>query len=438
MEEISLRSYFTLSLSFGFLSLLTPCVFPLIPLTVSFFSKNSDKKLASILFEAFIFMFGVILTFSLLGVLISILFGASGLNKLSTNPYMNLTLFFIFTAFALNLFGVFEIYVSSDILNSINSKKTSNQILQNLLIAFLFTLTTFTCTMPFLGTLLVSAAKGEWFYPFFGMLGFSFSFSLPFAILAVFPKLLSRLPKSGSWLNSFKVCLGFLELGAGLKFLSNADMIWKFNFLSREIFLTVWTSIFFALSLYLFGFYYFSHEKKAEKGKSLTRILFAILSLSFTLYFYSGISGKNLGEWEAFFPPPSSALNSSSSKEIKDDLVWLSSLEEAKLVSAQKNLPIFIEFTGYTCTNCRWMEQNMFTVLDVKESLTKFILVKLYTDGEEAVHEKNQKYEEDKFGTIALPLYAIVDKNEKIISQFMGMTRDREEFKKFLSTPIPK
>ena len=422
---MDLISFFNLSLGFGFLSLLTPCVFPLIPLTISYFSKKQKS-----VFESLLFTLGIILSFSLLGLLVSLFFGASGLNKLSTNPFLNLFLFFLFSFFAFNLMGVYEIYIPGSLLTKLNSVQSKSQSYQTILMSFIFTLTTFTCTMPFLGTLLVSASKGDWFYPSIGMFGFSLSFSVPFLFLSLFPKLLGTLPKSGSWLNSFKIVLGFLELAFGLKFLSNADLIWGFNIISKELFLSVWISILIAICFYLLGLYHFPHEKENSKEKSIYRILIFIFFLSFVFYFLSGLFGKNLGEWEAFFPPISSTKE--IQKNEKKELIWFDSLDKAKELSKIQNKPIFIDFTGFSCTNCRWMEQNIFTLEEIQELFKEFILVKLYTDGDELVHEKNLQYEETKFGTIALPLYAGINSEEKILGQFLGMTRDREEYKKFL------
>lgn len=429
MEEISILSYFILSLSFGFLSLLTPCVFPLIPLTVSYFTKNTDKSKKEIFLEAFQFQIGILISFSVLGFLISILFGATGLGKLSTNPYLNLGIFLLFILFALNLFGVFEIYVPAKILNFLNQKKSDSAFLQNMLMSFLFTLTTFTCTIPFIGTLLVSSAKGNSFFPILGMFGFGLSFSIPFLLLAIFPSLLAKIPKSGSWLVRTKVILGFLELAASLKFFSNFDLVLNLKILPRENFLMIWSAIFLVLGFYLLGGFHFKHEK-ANKEKSIFSIIGAIFIFYTTFYFFSGTNSKNLNEWEAFLP------NYSTQKKELDELIWLDDLEKAKLISKKENRPIFIDFTGYTCTNCRWMERNIFVLEEVKSKFKNFVLVKLYTDGEEEVHEKNLKYQEEKFETIAQPLYAVLNSEEKIISKFLGMTRDQKEYIEFLEKAI--
>ena len=378
MENLSISSYLSLSFSFGLLSLLTPCVFPLIPITVSYFTKRQEAEHAKPVFDALLYSLGIILSFSIAGFLIALLFGASGLNRLASNPYMNLIIAVVFILFAFNLFGMFEILVSSSLLTKLSNFQSKNNLLSIWVMSFTFTLTTFTCTMPFIGTVLVSASKGEWFYPILGMLGYSFAFSIPFFLLALFPSVIKKLPRSGNWMVSFKIILGFLELAAALKFISNADLVFGWKILSREFFLVIWAS---------------------------------------------------LGELDAYLPPPS---NQMSHTKLVEELVWLDSLELAKAESNKSGKKIFVDFTGYTCTNCRWMEQNIFPEPEVKELLSRYILVRLYTDGEEKVHEDNQKYEEDKFGTIALPLYVGMDANERVLNQFLGMTRDKEEFKKFL------
>ncbi len=434
VEEISILSYLLLSISFGFLSLLTPCVFPLIPLTVSYFTKNSEKTKKEIFTEAAQFQIGILVSFSLIGFLVSTLYGATGLSKLSTNPYLNLAIFVLFILFALNLFGVFEIYIPSSILNYFENKKNkSSNLFQNLLMSFLFTLTTFTCTLPFIGTVLVSATKGNSIYPLVGMFGFGLSFSMPFLFLAMFPSLLKKMPKSGSWLVRIKAIMGFLELAASLKFFSNFDLVLNLKILPRENFLMIWASIFFVMGIYILGGFHFKTEKPNTE-KSFFSVFISICIFYLGFYFLSGISGKNLSEWEAFLPNYTNTI--SEKKSNTENLVWLDDLDKAKEISKKENKPIFIDFTGYTCTNCRWMEQNIFILDEIKTELKKFVLVKLYTDGEELVHEKNLKYQEDKFETIAQPLYAVLNSEEKIISKFLGMTRNKNEYIQFLHNSI--
>jgi thiol:disulfide interchange protein DsbD len=204
-------------------------VFPLIPITVSYFTKRQEAEHAKPVFDALLYSLGIILSFSIVGFLIALLFGASGLNRLASNPYMNLIIAVVFILFAFNLFGMFEILVSSSLLTKLSNFQSKNNLLSIWVMSFTFTLTTFTCTMPFIGTVLVSASKGEWFYPILGMLGYSFAFSIPFFLLALFPSVIKKLPRSGNWMVSFKIILGFLELAAALKFISNADLVfgWK-------------------------------------------------------------------------------------------------------------------------------------------------------------------------------------------------------------------
>ncbi len=428
MENLTISSYLTLAFSFGLLSLITPCVFPLIPITVSYFTKRHESESAKPVLDAFLYSLGIVISFSVVGLLIALIFGASGVNRLATNPYMNLLIAVVFILFAFNLFGMFEIMVSSNVLTRLSNFHSKSNLLSIWMMSFTFTLTTFTCTMPFIGTVLVSASKGDWSYPIIGMLGYSLAFSIPFFLLALFPSAIKKLPRSGSWMVSFKIILGFLELAAALKFISNADLVFGWGVLSREFFLAIWASLFIAASLYLFGVFYFSHEKRDET-KSALRICFAIFFLAIALNFLTATNGRSLGELDAYLPP--SSLSSQSILKEKE-LIWVDNLADAKRESLMTGKKIFLDFTGYTCTNCRWMEQNIFPDSEVKELLSRFVLVKLYTDGDEKVHEENQLYEEQKFGTIALPLYIVMDAGENVLGQFMGMTRNIAEYKKFL------
>ena len=267
MENLSVISYLSLSFSFGLLSLLTPCVFPLIPITVSYFTKRQESEKAKPVLDALLYSLGIILSFTVVGFLMAALFGASGINRLASNPYVNLMIAVIFILFAFNLFGMFEILVSGNLLTKLSNFQSNNNLLSIWVMSFTFTLTTFTCTMPFIGTVLVSASKGDWFYPILGMLGYSFAFSIPFFLLALFPSAIKKLPRSGNWMVSFKIILGFLELAAALKFISNADLVWKWNILTREFFLVIWASLFITIALYLFGVFYFTHEKKRKQNR---------------------------------------------------------------------------------------------------------------------------------------------------------------------------
>lgn len=446
-EGLSLWAFIWLAMSVGALTLLTPCVFPMIPITVSYFTKRQEKISGHAVRDAVIFMTGIVLTFTLLGFFLAVIFGAAGITNFSTNPFINLAVGLLFVFFALNLFGMFEITVPYQLQTKLTMMSSNgNGFIGIILMALTFTVTSFTCTMPFVGTILVSASQGEWFYPVVGMLAFSFVFSIPFFFLSMFPSWISKLPKSGNWMLSVKVLMGFLEIAAAFKFFSNADLVYQWEILTRDRFLAVWAAISLASALYMFGVFRMAHEAEDTGGKSPVRILIGIFFLYLTFDFTAGIFGKRLGELDAFMPPQgygrtsfmTSGLIAGGNESGKAESAWLSSLEEAKKISAQSGKPIFVDFTGYTCTNCRWMEQNIFTRPEISSLLNEFVLVKLYTDGDGAEYEANQSFQETKFGTVALPLYAVLSSDEKILGKFEGMTRNPAEYESFLKSVLGK
>jgi thiol:disulfide interchange protein len=275
------------------------------------------------------------------------------------------------------------------------------------------------------------------------MLVFSTVFALPFFVLATVPRLLSSLPKSGGWLNSVKVVMGFLEIAAALKFLSNVDLVWGAAFKSgtslnygliftREVVLIIWVIIGIAIVAYILGLFKFRHDSPVKKLSAL-RLLFAALFVGLCIYLTTGILGRKLGELESFLPPKNreSRFNILGNKEA--DLVWLHNDLEAALAKAKaENKRVFIDFTGYTCTNCRWMEANMFPLPEVKSEMEKYVLVGLYTDGDGEVYERQQQYQQDTFQTVALPFYAVVNADGVPVATFPGLTRNPQEFIDFL------
>ncbi|HNF26540.1 MAG TPA: cytochrome c biogenesis protein CcdA [Leptospiraceae bacterium] len=432
MENISLGSYFILSAGFGFLALITPCVFPLIPITVSYFLKRSENENRTAFADSFIYGFGIVFFFTVIGLLISVFFGAAKVNRLAADPYLNLLIGTAFIAFALNLWGAYEIQLPASLTFFLSRDRGNSGFIPIIFMSLTFSLTTFTCTMPFLGTVLVSASKGNWLYPLIGMLGYSLAFALPFFLLSLFPSFLKKLPRSGNWLIEAKAVLGFLELGASVKFFSNADLVWNLNLLSRDRVLIFLFSVFIVLSLYLFGVFRFSNEsEKSDRRLSPFRILFSIFSIYAAFFFYSGMNGKGLGEWDAFLPPPETVKVSQPNLK-SDEPVWLSSREAAFREAEKKGKTVFIDFTGYSCTNCRWMEQNVFTLPEVKSLFSEFVLLRLYTDGDGPENDSNQEYQEKTFGTIALPLYVGLTKDGKVIESLAGMTREKNDFIVFL------
>lgn len=436
-QPADLGPFIWLAITLGALSLLTPCVFPMIPITVSYFTNHAAGSRTRSLKLALIYSLGIIATFTILGMLLAIFVGAAGINLFAANPWVNILITGIFLFFAFNLFGAYEITVPTGILTKLDTLTRSKEgegggVVGALLMGLTFTLTSFTCTSPFVGTILVSASQGNWQMPLVGMLAFSSVFALPFFVLALVPQWVSQLPRAGGWMNSVKVAMGFLEVAAAMKFISNVDLVWKWGIFTRDVVLAIWIAIGVVLSLYLLGKFQLSHDTKPERLGAL-RMMAAVVSLAVSFYLLTGLFGSKLGELESFLPPD---LNRASAKSLRGgdgELDWTSNNYEGVLARAKaENKRVFVDFTGYTCTNCRWMEANQFTKAEVQKELGSFVLARLYTDGDGQVYERQQQMEQDMFGTVALPFYAILDGNGKAIATFPGLTRDTAEFVEFL------
>ena len=447
-QPTDLWSFIWLAVTFGAISLLTPCVFPMIPITVSYFMKHSDGDHKRTIKLATVYSVGIIATFSALGMLLAVVFGAAGINLFAANPWVNLFIGALFLFFAFNLFGFYEISIPSSVLTKLDSITRSEEgkgsaYVGALLMGLTFTLTSFTCTSPFIGSLLVSTAQGDWKMPLLGMLAFSIVFALPFFVLAVAPRLLHSLPRSGGWLNSVKVVMGFLEIAAAMKFLSNVDLVWGaglnetgvLNYgkiFTRELVLIIWVVIGLAIVAYILGFFRFKHDSPVKKITPL-RVIFAGLFLGLCFYLTTGVLGKKLGELESFLPPKNSKSMFNVLGNPHEELTWITNDFQAGLARAKaENKKVFVDFTGYTCTNCRWMEANMFVLPEVRAEMEKFVLVSLYTDGEGDVYERQQQFQEETFQTVALPFYAVFSSEGKPESTFPGLTRDPKEFTNFL------
>lgn len=438
-QDTPLGSFLWAALLAGLISLLTPCVFPMIPITVSYFTKHAEGSQTKAVGNAFVFALGIVSTFTILGFLLAVLFGATGIQLFAANPYVNLFIGGLFIVFALSLFGAYELGMPSSVMTKLDAfarGKESSQYAGLLLMGLVFSLTSFTCTTPFVGSILVFSTQGSWLYPILGMLVFSAVFAFPFFLLAIAPQLLSQLPKSGGWLNSVKVVMGFLEIAAAMKFISNVDLVWGWGFFTREVVIASWIGVCLFITLYLLGIFQLSHDTKPERLGAV-RVLIALLFLSFGFYLITGLLGKTLVGVEAFLPPKtessttvSAAGNTTSSN---GELDWITNNYDKAIEQAKKeNKAIFIDFTGYTCTNCRWMEANIFPQPKVREELAKFTRAKLYTDGEGQPYEGFQKMQEERFKTVALPLYAIVTPEGNTLATFPGLTRDADQFVKFL------
>jgi thiol:disulfide interchange protein DsbD len=446
VKKQGIWTYLLFAMSAGALALLTPCVFPMVPITVSFFTKRAEKNPGKGLRDSLVYGAGIMLTFTALGFVLALFFGASGIQNFATNPFINLFIALIFIVFSLNLFGAFEFQLPTSWLNALNVKSQGSGVFSVLLMGFTFSLTSFTCTVPFVGVALVSAAGGDWFYPIIGMFGFSAVFALPFFLLALFPSAISKMPRSGAWMNNIKVVMGFLEIAAAIKFISNADLVWGLGIMPRELFLGIWIGCGLMIAMYILGLFRLSHDTPVESVGTL-RILFAIFFVSISFYLVSGLFGKKLGELEAFLPPPDyeeiigsnssvnssmvlTNANSSISKDVQDE--WLNDYQLALKFAKDSGKPIFIDFSGFTCTNCRWMEINMFTKPEVKKLLSRMVKVRLFTDRREEPYISNKNMQMQRFNSIELPLYVIQSPNEKVIAT-KAFTRNVDEFVSFLN-----
>ncbi|MEX2362749.1 MAG: cytochrome c biogenesis protein CcdA, partial [Balneolaceae bacterium] len=379
-------SFMWIALLAGFAALLTPCVFPMIPLTVSYFSKQEEGKGVA---KALLFGFAIIVTFTILGVLLAAIFGVSGAQNFASNPWVNLFIAFVLVAFAFSLLGMYELQLPHQLTNWLNRKSNqSSGIAGIIFMALTISAVSFSCTAPFVGGVFAATTGGEWFYPIIGMIGFSAAFASPFVLFAVFPQWLESLPRSGSWMNMVKVLLGFIELAAAFKFLSNADLVWEWGIISRPFTIAAWIAIFLLTGLYILGTYSLKHEQKPESISS-GRMLLSIPFLLFSFYLIPGLLGSSLGIWDAFLPPKQATDVSvvasigmiGGGSAISNDEGWSDNYETSRETALAENKPVFIDFTGYTCTNCRAMEANIFPLQEVKALFDEMVLVKLYTDG---------------------------------------------------------
>lgn len=428
----SLPMFLWLAAVMGALSLLTPCVFPMIPITVSYFTRTSEQARHSSVRNAGVYALGIMATFTVLGMTIALLVGAGGINRFAANPWVNVLVTLIFVAFAFNLFGLWQVTVPSALLTRLTAASNTSrhgETVGILAMGLTFTLTSFTCTAPLVGTLLVMAAQGDWQWPLMGLVVFSGVFALPFFVLALMPSAVAKLPRSGEWLNTVKVMMGFIELATAMKFLANADMVWQWGVVTRTVVLMVWSVIAVAAALYLVGWW---PGRRTRATRSWMPITLAAASLLAAVWLSRGLRGARLGELESFLPPPEGAITTGTAS-VRGELSWMVNDYEGALVrAAAERKQVLIDFTGYTCTNCRWMEANMFPRPEISREMERFVRVRLYTDGQGERYRAQQQLELTKFGTIALPYYAVVDARGTTQSQFLGMTRSSDEFLAFL------
>jgi thiol:disulfide interchange protein DsbD len=433
-------AYLWLAVLMGALSLLTPCVFPMVPITVSYFTGRATRDAPALkarptpdaVTQALVYGLGIILTFTAVGFTLAVAFGAAGLNRFAADPWLNLAITALFVLFALSLFGIYELALPSKLLTlAARADRGRGRFVGTLLMGFAFTLTSFTCTAPFLGTLLVVASQGDWQWPLAGMLAFSAIFALPFVFLALAPQVIAALPRSGSWLIAVKATMGMLELAAAMKFLSNADLIWGWGIFTREVVIGSWILIAIVLAIYLAGLMRLGHAPRLGRP-GWARAGVTVAAATCAIWLATGLFGRRLGELEAFLPPADLAAMAPDG-----ELPWIVNDYDAALAAAgRENRPLLIDFTGYTCTNCRWMEANMFPRPDVARELARYVRVRLYTDGRGEPYRTFQRMEQTLFGTVALPYYAVISPAGTPTVAFGGLTRDPSEFISFLRTGL--
>lgn len=468
-----LWSIFIIAFLSGFAALLTPCVFPMIPMTVSFFTKQSKTKAAGIR-NAIIYGIAIILIYVILGLVVTWIFGADALNALSTNVWFNILFFILLVVFAASFLGAFEIMLPNSWANKVDSQADRGGVIGILFMALALAIVSFSCTGPIVGTLLVEAASKGGIAPIIGMFGFSLALALPFMFFAMFPGWLHSLPKSGGWLNTVKVVLGFLELALAFKFLSNADLVLQLHLLEREVFLAIWIAIFGTLALYLFGKITLPHDSPIAHI-SVGRLSLGLLVLSFTIYMIPGLWGAPLKLINAFPPPMEysesplgfggSGRNTSNvvlpegAKLGPHQIVVFDDYEKGLAYAKTVNKPIMLDFTGFACVNCRKMENNVWSDDRVLSFLKNdIVLISLYVDDKRDLPKSEQfvskttgseintigdKWADfmiSKYKTNTQPLYVLTDLNENNLNESQPTISytSIEEFENWLKTGISK
>jgi thiol:disulfide interchange protein len=432
----SLLAFLGVAFGFGLASIFTPCVFPMIPITMSFFLNKQGASKAAIVTQAAIFCIGIVVLFTALGLIVTSILGPFGVVQLGSNVWVNGLIAAVFLAFGLSLLGAFEITIPSGVLTSLNQKSEQGGTLGTLLMGLTFALASFACVGPFMGTLLAASVEGGGARPALGMIVFASGLALPFFLLALFPQYLKKMPRSGGWLARVKVVMGFIVLAAMFKYLAAIDQVLQSNVVTRERFLAIWVVIFAMPGLYLLGFLPLEGVKRDEKV-GLGRLLTGMAFLAFALSLIPGMFGSHLGELETFVPPATGSSGLGGGGETT--LAWIKNDLTGALDRARKEHKlVLVNFTGYACTNCHWMKANMFTRPEIASVMKDMVLVDLYTDGEDAASRANQELENGEFHTIAIPFYVIYDPDKHVVSTFPSLTRDPAKYLAFLNSKAPE
>lgn len=428
-------SFLLLAFGFGLAAIFTPCVFPMIPIILSFFLSQAGESRAQAVRQAVVFCLGIVLLFTAIGFGLTAALGPFAVVQLGSNPLVNGLISLVFFIFGLSLLGAFELTLPSGLLTRLNSASNRGGYLGTLLMGLTFCLASFACVGPFIGTLLAASVGGDKLQPIMGMLAFSVALSSPFFVLALFPGYLRKLPRGGGWMARVKTVLGFVVLAAMLKYLSNVDQVLHWNLLTRERFLAFWIVLIACPGLYLLGFLRMEGIHAGERlgaGRALLGVLFLALAISLI----PGMFGARLGDLDAYVPAPDEvslfAPAASTSRHPSATTDYADAFRRAK----QQNKRVLVAFTGYACTNCKWMKANMFSRSEIAGLLDGLVLVDLYTDGSDAASEANQRRQQTLFNTVAIPFYAVFDADAKPLASFPGLTKDPEEFARFLKSGL--
>ena len=405
----SLLWIFILGFLGGLLAIFTPCVWPIIPMTVSFFLKKGGGVKDAVLYGV-----SIIVLYVGLGLLVTLLFGASALNDLSTNAVVNIFFFLLLVVFALSFFGLFEITLPDSWSTALDNKaRSTGGFLSILLMAFTLVIVSFSCTGPIIGTLLVEAAGHSLLAPAIGMLGFAIALALPFSLFAMFPQWMKQAPKSGDWMTSFKVVLAFLELALSLKFLSVADLAYGWGILPRWLFIAIWIACFAGIGIYLLW-----NIKDVSTTRKIIRLIVIIPSFAFAAYLVPGLWGAPVKAISAFAPPMPI-----EGREVFNDY------DEGLAYARQEGKPIIIDFTGYGCVNCRKMEAYVLDNDSVKARLQNYVFIQLFVDAkQDGIGDKNSRIQREQFGANAQPFFVQLDANGTPIADPMVFTTDPKEF----------
>ncbi len=428
--DSGLGSFLGLAFGFGLAAIFTPCVFPMIPITMSYF-VGQDKGGVG---QALTFCLGIIFLFTGLGLVMTLALGPAGVVQLGSSIWVNGFISLVFFTFGLSLLGAFEITIPSGLLTKLNAASGQGGFIGTLLMGLTFALASFACVGPFMGTLLAASVGANKLRPVLGMATFASGLSLPFFFLALFPQYLKKLPRSGDWLSRVKVVMGFLVLAFMLKYLYSLDAVLQTGLLTRERFLAATVVLLAMAGLYLLG-YVRLPGISAEMELGVSRLLIGLVFIAGSLSLIPGMFGAKLGEIEAYIPPPSSNSISGGGAAGTGELTWVENdLQGAFAKAKAEGKRVLVNFTGYACTNCHWMKANMFTRPEIGGVMKNMVLVDLYTDGTDAASLANQKLEEDKFQTVAIPFYVLYDGDQNVIATFPSLTRDPQEYLTFLNT----